>query len=81
MSLLRDLKNLLQELLILQRTLGGIETKIDRLSEENVQLRQDLIRTQAEIDKLRDQLDLRDENLLLRLQGILAQRLLPSRKR
>jgi hypothetical protein len=32
-SLLRDLKNLLQELLILQRTLSGLEVKVDRLGE------------------------------------------------
>jgi hypothetical protein len=77
-SLLRDLKNLLQELLILQRTLSGLEAKVDRLGEENVRLRQDL---QAEVERLREHLALRDENLLLRLQQLLAERLLPSKRR
>ena len=55
--------------------------KVDRLGEENVHLRQDLIRTQAEVERLREQLALRDENLLLRLQQLLAERLLPTKRR
>jgi hypothetical protein len=69
------------ELLILQRPLSGLEAKVDRLGEENVRLRQNLIRTQGEVERLREHLALRDENLLLRLQQLLAERLLSLKRR
>ena len=81
MSLLTDLKNLIQDLLVFQRTLRDLEVRVDKLSQENVALRHDLIRTQHELHNLREQLDLRDENLLLRIQQTLAERLLPRKRR
>ena len=81
MSLLTDFRNLIQDLLVFQRTLRDLEVRVDKLSQENVALRHDLIRTQHEVQGLREQLDLRDENLLLRIQQTLAERLLPRRRR
>jgi len=80
-SLLTDFRNLIQDLLVFQRTLHDLEVRVDKLSQENVALRHDLIRTQHEAQGLREQLDLRDENLLLRIQQTLAERLLPRRRR
>ncbi len=81
MSLLTDFRNLIQDLLVFQRTLRDLEVRVDKLSQENVALRHDLLRTQHELQGLREQLDLRDENLLLRIQQALAERLLPRRRR
>lgn len=81
MSLLTDFRNLIQDLLVFQRTLRDLEVRVDKLSQENVALRHDLIRTQHELRSLRDQLDLRDENLLLRIQQALAEKLLPRKRR
>ena len=81
MSLLTDFKNLVQDLLVFQRTRHDREARVDKLSQENVTLRHDLIRTQHELQSLREQLDLRDENLLLRIQHALAERLLPRKRR
>jgi len=58
-SLLTDFRNLIQDLLVFQRTLHDLEVKVDKLSQENVALRHDLIRTQHELHSLREQLDLR----------------------
>lgn len=80
MSLLADFRKLIQDLLVFQRTLHDLEVRVDRLSQENVALRHDLIRTQHELHSLREQLDLRDENLRLRVQQLLATRLLPRKK-
>jgi predicted nucleic acid-binding Zn-ribbon protein len=79
-SLLADFRKLIQDLLVFQRTLHDLEVRVDRLSQENVALRHDLIRTQHELHSLREQLDLRDENLRLRVQQLLATRLLPRKK-
>ncbi len=81
MSLLTDFRNLIQDLLVFQRSLRDLEVRVDRLSQENVALRHDLIRTQQELHGLREQLDLRDENLLLRIQQALAEKLLPRKRR
>lgn len=81
MSLLSDFKNLIQDLLVFQRTLHDLEVRVDKLSQENVTLRLDLIRTQHELQGLREHLDLRDENLILRIQQTLAERLLPRKRR
>ncbi len=81
MSLLTDFRNLIQDLLVFQRSLRDLEVRVDRLSQENVALRHDLIRTQQELHGLREQLDLRDENLLLRIQQALAEKLLPGKRR
>lgn len=81
MSLLSDFKNLIQDLLVFQRTLHDLELRVDKLSQENVTLRLDLIRTQHELQGLREQLDLRDENLMLRIQHTLAEKLLPRKRR
>jgi predicted nucleic acid-binding Zn-ribbon protein len=80
-SLLTDFRNLIQDLLVFQRSLRDLEVRVDRLSQENVALRHDLIRTQQELHGLREQLDLRDENLLLRIQQALAEKLLPRKRR
>jgi predicted nucleic acid-binding Zn-ribbon protein len=80
-SLLTDFRNLIQDLLVFQRSLRDLEVRVDRLSQENVALRHDLIRTQQELHGLREQLDLRDENLLLRIQQALAEKLLPGKRR
>jgi len=80
-SLLTDFRNLIQDLLVFQRTLHDLEVRVDKLSQENVALRHDLIRTQHELQSLREQLDLRDENLLLRIQQTLAEKLLPRTRR
>ena len=80
MSLVTDLRNLIQDLLVFQRTLHDLEVRVDKLSQENVALRHDLIHAQHELRALREQLDLRDENLLLRIQQTLAAKLLPRKK-
>ena len=80
MSLLTDFKNLIQDLLVFQRTLQDLEGRVDKLSQENVALRHDLMRTQHEVQRLREYIELRDENLLLRIQQTLAEKLLPRKR-
>ena len=81
MSLLADFRNLIQDLPVFQRTLHDLEVRVGKLSQENVALRHDLIRTQHELHSLREQLDLRDESHLLRIQQTLAEKLLPRTRR
>jgi len=80
-SLLADFRNLIQDLPVFQRTLHDLEVRVGKLSQENVALRHDLIRTQHELHSLREQLDLRDESHLLRIQQTLAEKLLPRTRR